>query len=64
MSDRENLQAQREAQRAAASSTLSSADRARLWAGMNRYLAAELERARLEKDDDEATGDSRTTSRS
>jgi hypothetical protein len=55
MTERENLQAQQEAKeavtrRAGASGTLTSADRARLWAGMNRYLAAELERARQEKD--------------
>jgi hypothetical protein len=59
MTERENLQAQQEAKQAVtrrASSTLTSADRARLWAGMNRYLAAELERARQEKEADEHTG--------
>jgi hypothetical protein len=60
MTERESLQAQQEAKeavtrRAGATSTLTSADRARLWAGMNRYLAAELERARQEKDTDEKT---------
>ena len=40
MSDRENRQAQQEA--ASSSRELNSADRARLWAGMNRYLSAEL----------------------
>lgn len=66
MRDREHLQAQQEAKRAqaGASSTLSSADRARLWAGMNRYLAAELERARNEEDADESTEHAASPSRS
>jgi hypothetical protein len=48
MSDQENLEharAQKEAVEVASKAT-SSANRARLWAGLNRYLAAEAEQAR------------------
>lgn len=37
MNEQENVRARAEAQK----STMSSADRARFWAGLNRYLAAE-----------------------
>ncbi|WP_121255205.1 hypothetical protein [Nocardioides ferulae] len=40
MTDHEHLQAQREAQ---ALVVKSSADRAHMWAGLNRYLAVEAE---------------------
>ena len=43
MSDLERLKAEQEARDTAA--TRSSADRARLWAGMNRYLGSEARRA-------------------
>lgn len=39
MSDLEGMRAEREARESAA--TRSSADRARLWAGLNRYLSSE-----------------------
>lgn len=45
MSDMENARARREAVRTSSRAT-SSANRQRLWAGMNRYLAAETEHAR------------------
>ena len=53
MSDLENARARTEALSAAP--TMSSADRARLWAGLNRYLAAEAQIAHSTPahDDDE-----------
>jgi hypothetical protein len=45
MTDRENAQAAREA-RETATRAAASANRQRLWAGLNRYLAAESEHAR------------------
>lgn len=45
MNDRENAQAAREA-RETATRASASANRQRLWAGLNRYLAAEGEHAR------------------
>ena len=45
MSDKENARARREAVETSSRAT-SSANRQRLWAGMNRYLAAETEHAR------------------
>jgi hypothetical protein len=62
MSDRERLQAQQEAKSAA--QAMSSADRARLWAGMNRYLAAELEREKKQERDEEQAKDQKKSSRS
>jgi hypothetical protein len=44
MSEQEEALAQQEA-KARATETLSSSERARLWAGMNRYLAAEAAHA-------------------
>lgn len=44
MSEIENARAQAEAVRSA-DRTMSSAERARLWAGLNRYLASEAEHA-------------------
>jgi len=44
MSEQEEALAQQEAQ-ARATDTVSSSERARLWAGMNRYLAAEAAHA-------------------
>ncbi len=44
MSEYEQAMAQQEAQ-AGVTRTVSSAERARLWAGMNRYLAAEAAHA-------------------
>jgi hypothetical protein len=44
MSDLEGMKAQKEALENAAKEP-SSADRARLWAGLNRYLGAEARRA-------------------
>jgi hypothetical protein len=51
MSDLENARARAEALSAAR--VTSSADRARLWAGMNRYLAAEAQIAHSTPTDDE-----------
>ncbi len=45
MGDLENARAQKEAVETASRAT-ASANRARLWAGLNRYLAAEADRAR------------------
>lgn len=45
MTEREQVQAQQEA-KAEATRRGSSTERARLWAGMNRYLAAEAAHAR------------------
>ncbi len=45
MTDTENARAQREARETVTRST-ASANRQRLWAGLNRYLAAEGEHAR------------------
>ena len=50
MSDLERLEAQQEARDTAA--TRSSADRARLWAGMNRYLTSEAQRAHRVAEDE------------
>lgn len=44
MSDIENARAQAESIRAS-DRTMTSAERARLWAGLNRYLASEAEHA-------------------
>lgn len=44
MSEQEQAMAQQEAQ-AGVTRTVGSAERARLWAGMNRYLAAEAAHA-------------------
>jgi hypothetical protein len=46
MSDLERLQAQQEAKETAA--TRSSADRARLWAGLNKHMSADARRAHRE----------------
>ncbi len=62
MGDTENARARKEAVEAAAAS--SGANRQRLWAGMNRYLAAETEHAHRtaeqeaaeQEEKDEATG--------
>ncbi|CAI9408295.1 hypothetical protein [Nocardioides sp. T2.26MG-1] len=51
MTEREQLQAQQEAKSGAAR-VASSAERARLWAGMNRYLAAEAAHAHRVSDDE------------
>ncbi len=60
MSDQENLRARQEAA-ATSARAQASANRARFWAGLNRYLAAETEhehklareeRAQEKKDDD------------
>lgn len=45
MEDLENARAQKEAVETASKAT-ASANRARLWAGLNRYLAAEADHAR------------------
>jgi hypothetical protein len=45
MSEQEQARAQQEAQAGVVTRTVSSAERARLWAGMNRYLAAEAAHA-------------------
>jgi hypothetical protein len=50
MSTAENQRAQREARAAQVAST--SADRARFWASLNRYLAAEAEHQQHEADED------------
>lgn len=63
MSDQEKLKAQQEAR--SSSRELNSADRARLWAGMNRYLAAELAHAKKrETEDEDPAPDDKTAPRS
>ena len=62
MSDLENARARTEALSAAPA--MSSADRARLWAGMNRYLAAEAQIAHSAPTNDEETRTRTRTSRS
>lgn len=52
MTEREQVQAQQEA-KANATRGGSSAERARLWAGMNRYLAAEAAHAHRVSDESE-----------
>ncbi len=52
MTEREQVQAQQEAKSSATRST-GSAERARLWAGMNRYLAAEAAHAHRVNDESE-----------
>ncbi len=75
MTDLENARAQKEAVEMSSKATR-SANRARLWAGLNRYLAAESEHARKaarsehgpvpeqrtgdQKTGDEKTGDQKT----
>ena len=59
MSDLENARAQSEAKKSVP--TMSSAVRARLWAGMNRYLAAEAEHARTTSVDDDESSESPVT---
>lgn len=60
MSDREGLEAQQEAK--SSSPTTTSADRARLWAGMNRYLASELHHAKRRVKDERSADDSASRS--
>ena len=55
MSDLERLRAQQEAKETAA--TRSSADRARLWAGLNRYMGAEARRAHREAQEERQAAD-------
>lgn len=52
MTEREQVQAQQEAKSNATRGT-GSAERARLWAGMNRYLAAEAAHAHRANDESE-----------
>ncbi|HYF74364.1 MAG TPA: hypothetical protein VD864_16160 [Nocardioides sp.] len=54
MTEREKVQAQQEA-KSGATRAVSGAERARLWAGMNRYLAAEAAHAHRLNEKDEET---------
>jgi len=55
MSDLERLQAQQEAKETAA--TRSSADRARLWAGLNKYMSTEARRTHREAQEERHADD-------
>ncbi len=61
MSEMEQARAEQEARTTAARAT-SSAERARLWAGMNRYLAAEAAHAKRRNDESEESAPRRRAS--